>query len=75
MDRWIWQANPEWIERTNVFRFMQRLGHTGSPLPKTQSGKVARRLIRQRYLGQELEDTSTVENPAALEDFRSGAVH
>lgn len=39
-------------------------------LPKTQSGKVVRRLIRQQYLGEPLGDTSTVENPAALEGFR-----
>jgi acetyl-CoA synthetase len=39
-------------------------------LPKTQSGKVVRRLIRQQYLGEELGDTSTVDNPAALEAFR-----
>lgn len=39
-------------------------------LPKTQSGKVVRRLIRRQYLGEPLGDTSTVENPAALEAFR-----
>jgi acetyl-CoA synthetase len=36
-------------------------------LPKTQSGKIVRRLIRQRYLGEELGDLSTVANPASLE--------
>lgn len=36
-------------------------------LPKTQSGKIVRRLIRQRYLGETLGDLSTVANPAALE--------
>ncbi len=41
-----------------------------SALPKTQSGKVVRRLIRQQYLGEALGDTSTVENPASLEAFR-----
>jgi len=40
-------------------------------LPKTQSGKVVRRLIRQAYLREPLGDTSTVENPAALERFKS----
>jgi acetyl-CoA synthetase len=35
-------------------------------LPKTQSGKIVRRLIRQRYLGEELGDLSTVANPNAL---------
>lgn len=35
-------------------------------LPKTQSGKVVRRLLRQKYLGETLGDLSTVENPEAL---------
>ena len=42
-------------------------------LPKTQSGKIVRRLIRQRYLGEELGDLSTVENPASLDSFRPDA--
>ena len=35
-------------------------------LPKTQSGKIVRRLIRRKYLGEELGDVSTVANPEAL---------
>jgi acetyl-CoA synthetase len=35
-------------------------------LPKTQSGKIVRRLLRQKYLGEELGDLSTVANPQAL---------
>jgi acetyl-CoA synthetase len=35
-------------------------------LPKTQSGKIVRRLIRQRYLGEALGDLSTVANPWTL---------
>jgi acetyl-CoA synthetase len=38
-------------------------------LPKTQSGKIVRRLIRQRYLDEPLGDLSTVANPASLESF------
>ena len=38
-------------------------------LPKTQSGKVVRRLIRQSYLEQPLGDLSTVANPDALGSF------
>ena len=38
-------------------------------LPKTQSGKIVRRLIRQKYLGEPLGDTSTIENPASLDAF------
>ena len=36
-------------------------------LPKTQSGKIVRRLIRRRYLGEPLGDVSTVANPSALD--------
>ena len=35
-------------------------------LPKTQSGKIVRRLIRQKYLGEPLGDLSTVANPDAI---------
>ena len=35
-------------------------------LPKTQSGKIVRRLLRQRYLGESLGDLSTVANPSSL---------
>ncbi len=35
-------------------------------LPKTQSGKIVRRLLRQKYLGEGLGDLSTVSNPGAL---------
>lgn len=35
-------------------------------LPKTQSGKIVRRLLRQQYLGNPLGDLSTVQNPGAL---------
>ena len=35
-------------------------------LPKTQSGKIVRRLMRQKYLGEPLGDVSTVANPWAL---------
>ena len=43
--------------------------HSIPALPKTQSGKIVRRLIRQQYLGEALGDTSTVENPTSLEAF------
>jgi len=36
-------------------------------LPKTQSGKIVRRLIRSKYIGEPLGDLSAVANPWALE--------
>jgi acetyl-CoA synthetase len=49
--------------------FRPRAIHAVPELPKTQSGKVVRRLIRQAYLREPLGDTSTVENPTALGSF------
>ena len=47
--------------------FKPRAVRTVRELPKTQSGKIVRRLLRQKYLGEALGDLSTVENPQALE--------
>jgi acetyl-CoA synthetase len=41
--------------------------HVVPGLPKTQSGKIVRRALRQVYLREPLGDLSTVENPRALE--------
>jgi acetyl-CoA synthetase len=49
--------------------FRPRRVHEVAELPKTQSGKIVRRLIRQKYLGEELGDVSTVENVGALDLF------
>jgi acetyl-CoA synthetase len=46
--------------------FRPREVHVVPELPKTQSGKIVRRLIRQKYLGEPLGDLSTVANPWAL---------
>lgn len=41
-------------------------------LPKTRSGKIMRRLLRQLAKGEEItQDISTLENPAILEQFKA----
>lgn len=40
-------------------------------LPKTQSGKVARRLIKAAYLGKPLGDVSTLQNRESLEEIKN----
>ncbi|MBM4426761.1 MAG: AMP-binding protein [Chloroflexi bacterium] len=42
-----------------------------SDLPKTRNAKVMRRMIRAAYLGLELGDTSSLVNPAAVEEIRA----
>jgi len=49
--------------------FKPRAVRSVRELPKTQSGKIVRRLLRQKYLGEALGDLSTVENPHALEQI------
>ncbi|MDH7509332.1 MAG: AMP-binding protein, partial [Methanomassiliicoccales archaeon] len=41
-----------------------------SKLPKTRSGKIMRRLIKALVSGQPLGDTSTIEDPAAIEEIK-----
>ena len=38
-------------------------------LPKTRNAKIMRRVIRARYLGKELGDISSLENPAAVDEI------
>ncbi|MDY0014142.1 MAG: acetate--CoA ligase [Rhodocyclaceae bacterium] len=43
----------------------------GENLPKTRSGKIMRRLLRQLAKGEEItQDVSTLENPAILEQLK-----
>jgi acetyl-CoA synthetase len=60
----------------------QEVGHIAKPddivfadnLPKTRSGKIMRRLLRATAAGEEItQDTSTLENPAILEQLRSSS--
>jgi acetyl-CoA synthetase len=40
-------------------------------LPRTRNAKVLRRLVRSAYLGADLGDLSSLENPSAVEAIRS----
>ena len=60
----------------------KQVGHIAKPddivfadnLPKTRSGKIMRRLLRATAAGEEItQDTSTLENPAILEQLRSSS--
>jgi acetyl-CoA synthetase len=59
------------VEENLGAAFRPKAVHAVAELPKTQSGKIVRRLIRQQYLGEPLGDLSTVANPHALDSFGS----
>jgi acetyl-CoA synthetase len=39
-------------------------------IPKTRNAKVMRRIVRAAYVGEKLGDTSTLENPASLDQIK-----
>jgi len=43
--------------------------HSVNALPKTRSAKIIRRLIKAKYIGEELGDLASVENPQALDEI------
>lgn len=47
--------------------FRPREVRIAAELPKTQSGKIVRRLLRRKYLGEPMGDLSTVANPGAID--------
>ncbi len=71
------EPGPE-LERAIAEKVAEALGKPLAPdrvvfvpdLPKTRNAKVMRRLIKAAYLGQEVGDTSALENPEALEAIR-----
>lgn len=40
-----------------------------SEVPKTRNAKIMRRVIKAKYLGQDLGDTSSLENPSGVEEI------
>lgn len=40
-------------------------------LPKTRSAKIVRRAIKSTYLGEQVIDISSIENPTALDEIRN----
>ena len=77
-------ARPTGEEAAKVIKELQNwVGHEigpiakpkdirfGENLPKTRSGKIMRRLLRQLAKGEDVtQDTSTLENPAILEQLK-----
>jgi acetyl-CoA synthetase len=45
----------------------------GTDLPKTRSGKIMRRLLRDIAEGHDLGDTTTLRDPAIVEDLKAKA--
>ena len=40
-------------------------------LPKTRSAKIVRRIIKASFLGEDVSDISSVENPQAIEKIKN----
>jgi len=70
-------GDPEMVLETVANAIADSLGkpfrpsevHIVSQLPKTRSGKIMRRLIRQSYCNEKTGDISSLENPDALTEI------
>ena len=71
------KGDPAALAETCATAVAQRLGKPFKPskvhivrqLPKTRSGKVMRRLIRQSYCNETPGDLSSLDNPSALKEI------
>ena len=67
----------EQLRREIEGKIVEQLGRALKPeavrfvadIPKTRNAKVMRRIIRAKYLGQDLGDITALENPAAVEEI------
>ena len=70
---------PTWA-RSCASHVAKKIGPTAKPkliiftdeLPKTRSGKIMRRLLRDVAEGRELGDTTTLADPSVVEEIRTG---
>jgi len=73
------QVPSETLRKSLMRRLTDELGKPMAPkklkfvrdLPKTRNAKVMRRIIRAAYLGLELGDVSSLENPGAVDEIRN----
>jgi len=70
-------SQPKELEQEMIAKVGEVLGKTLRPekiifvsaLPKTRSAKIVRRALKAKYLGKEVGDLSSMENPQDLEDI------
>lgn len=70
-------GGPKMLSETVANAIVDKLGkpfrpgevHIVSQLPKTRSGKIMRRLIRQSYCNEQTGDLSSLDNPDALTEI------
>ncbi|MGC9071234.1 MAG: AMP-binding protein [Acidilobus sp.] len=74
------RLGPEQLEQIKVM-ISQRLGKPFEPeavvpvkdLPRTRSGKIMRRIVRDAVLGRQVEQTPVLENPDSVNAVREAA--
>lgn len=63
----------EWVAHRLGKTLYPKGVHVVATLPKTRSGKIVRGTIKRKYLGQDLGDLSSVENPQLLDAIPVGS--
>jgi acetyl-CoA synthetase len=75
-------ANDDLVEELRQ-HVAQKIGPTARPkrviivpdLPKTRSGKIMRRLLRDVAEGRDLGDTTTLADPSVVDAIKKSAAH
>ena len=71
--------HPNIQDRKLPHHLSEKIGKVAKPkyvyeisnLPKTKTGKIMRRLLKSKLLGQELGDLSSLENPEVLDEIKT----
>jgi acetyl-CoA synthetase len=61
----------DWVSRHLGKTLHPSALYTVITLPKTRSGKIVRGTIKRKYLGQDLGDLASLENPDLLNEIPS----
>lgn len=59
----------EWVAKQLGKTFYPKAVHWVTALPKTRSGKIVRGMIKKKYLGQDLGDLASLENPDLIQEI------
>lgn len=62
-----------WVAKNLGATLKPKAVHAVGALPKTRSGKIVRGTIKRKYLGQDLGDLASIENPDLLTSIPSSA--
>jgi len=65
----VWEGEDGSIQKWTYWDLYTESNRCANALPKTRSAKIVRGIIKKKYLGEDIGDISSVENPDAIEEI------